>query len=219
VFHVLIIRCVAGLAGLTCAIVWLAPTSTWSFTARLILLLEDKLDLESANEQYLSPSLRGEDIFSLEVYESRPSDQTHVPDISGLPSVDYALYLLRTVRFHLGETYHLIEEESFLSELNDFYFKSAAEKAASSRLWFVQFLIVLAFGNAFLLHSASTEKTPGSLFFSRAMALIPDHLTLWKDSILAVEVSALAGLYLYSVDKRESAHLYVSNFMSFHATL
>lgn len=133
------------------------------------------------------------------------------PDISGLPSVDYAMYLYRTVRFYLGQTYDLIEEESFLVEFNEFYFHNAADKAASSKLWFAQFLLVLAFGHAFLLNTPKSDKTPpGSVFFLRAMALIPDHLSLWKDSILAVEVSALTALYLYSVDRREPAHGYVS---------
>ncbi|PYH76783.1 hypothetical protein BO82DRAFT_436379 [Aspergillus uvarum CBS 121591] len=40
------------------------------------------------------------------------------------------------------------------------------------------------------------------------MSLMPDHASLWKDSLLlAIEVPALASLYLYSIDQRESAHI------------
>ncbi|KAF7595575.1 hypothetical protein BBP40_005610 [Aspergillus hancockii] len=41
------------------------------------------------------------------------------------------------------------------------------------------------------------------------MSLMPDHASLWKDSLLASETLALAGLYLYSIDHRESAHVYI----------
>lgn len=130
-------------------------------------------------------------------------------DLSGLPSIDYAFYLFRTVRFHLGQDYYLVEDHDFEDNLREFYYGNAAQKVVSSRLWFVQFLIVLAFGHAFLLSSKGSDA-PGSKFFVRAMALMPSHSSLWKDSLLAIQVSALAALYLYSVDKREPAHIYVS---------
>ncbi|RSL74474.1 hypothetical protein CEP52_004905 [Fusarium oligoseptatum] len=38
---------------------------------------------------------------------------------------------------------------------------------------------------------------------------MPDHTALWKDSLLAIEVLAMAGLYLYSIDERESAHVFL----------
>ncbi|QQK40055.1 Zn(II)2Cys6 transcription factor [Penicillium digitatum] len=41
------------------------------------------------------------------------------------------------------------------------------------------------------------------------MSLIPDHASLWKDSLPAIEVLAIAALYLYSIDQRESAYIYL----------
>ncbi|KAB8070004.1 hypothetical protein BDV29DRAFT_194421 [Aspergillus leporis] len=63
-----------------------------------------------------------------------------------------------------------------------------------------QFLLVLAFGNAFLLQSRNVRDPPGSKFFVRAMS----------HSLLASEALAVAGLYLYSIDHRETAHIYVN---------
>lgn len=150
-----------------------------------------------------------------DVYPLRwaPAALDDPPDISGLPSIDHALYLFNTVKFHLHQNYRFFEEEKFLGHVNEFYFGAAAKKASECRLWFVQFLLVLAFGNAFL-QSRATQDPPGSKFFVRAMSLMPDHASLWKDSLLAIEVLALASLYLYCIDHRESAHVYVSTICS-----
>ena len=146
-----------------------------------------------------------------EIYELQwlPSITTGPPDISGLPSIDHALYLFNTVKFHLGQNYRFFDEGEFVNQLHEFYYGNPLDKATQCRLWFVQFLLVLAFGNAFLSRSRNTKDPPGSKFFVRAMSLMPDLPSLWKDSLLAIEVLALAGLYLYSVDHRESAHVYV----------
>ncbi|KAE8346229.1 hypothetical protein BDV24DRAFT_176278 [Aspergillus arachidicola] len=183
--------------------IWLAPTSVWSFTARLSVMLTEKLQLESP---YTTPSQLDKDIYPLQWKQAIAEGP---PDISGLPSIDHALYLFNTVKFHLGVKYRFFDEDTFLAHIHEFYNGNAAEKATESRLWFVQFLLVLAFGNAFLLQSRNVKDPPGSKFFVRAMALMPDHASLWKDSLLASETLALAGLYLYSIDHRESAHVYV----------
>lgn len=103
-----------------------------------------------------------------------------------------------------------MDEESFLSHMHEFY-QDAASKLASSQLWFMQFLLVLAFGQAFLSQPRSRKPTepPGAAYFTRAMALMPDYTNLFKDPLLAMEVLGLVGLYLCSIDRTESAYLYV----------
>jgi hypothetical protein len=141
-------------------------------------------------------------------WKSCPEDIS--PDTSGLPSIDHALYLFNTVKFHLGQHYRFFDDSAFLQHVNEFYYGNGLEKASGCRLWFAQFLLILAFGNAFLSRSRNPKEPPGAKYFVRAMSLLPDHASLWKDSLLAIEVLALAGLYLYSVDQRESAHVYAS---------
>lgn len=93
--------------------------------------------------------------------------------------------------------------------MREFYYGNPVTKATECRLWFVQFLLVLAFGKAFLSWPRNTKDPPAASFFVRAMSLMPEMTSMWKDSLMAIEVLALAGLFLYSIDYRESAHVYV----------
>ncbi|KAL4735028.1 hypothetical protein BDV11DRAFT_212343 [Aspergillus similis] len=188
---------------------WLAPTSTWSFTARLKLMIAEKLHIES---HYSSPELFDGDLYPI---QWSPLPVGSHPDISNLPSIDHALYLFSTVKFHLGHNFRLINEEEFVKQTHAFYYGDAVRQVKECRLWFVQFLLVLAFGNAFLLpgqkNSNNVNDPPGSKFFIRAMSLMPDHTSLSRGGFVAIEVLALTGLYLYSIDHRSSAHVYVGH--------
>lgn len=166
-------------------------------------MMTQKLQLEMPSNALTS----SDGIYSVQ-WKPYPVDEP--PDISGLPPVDYALYLFDTVKFHLGQKYRFFDEEALVKQIKDFYYGGAAEKIACSRLWFVQFLLVLAFGKAFLSHKKGSKDPPGANYFVRAMSLMPDHATLWRESLLAIEVLALAGLYLYSIGQRESSHVHVS---------
>nr|CEG04989.1 unnamed protein product [Fusarium clavum] len=183
--------------------IWLAPWSTWSFTLRLMLMLGDSLQ---PGGDMIPPQLIESDVYTLS-WNIRPPHEK--PDVTGLPSLDYAIYLFHTFKFHLGQTYRLFDEVEFVNQIRDFY-SDAQSKAEENRLWYVKFLLILAFGTAFNASQRvlSTEP-PGSKFFVRAMGLMPDHTALWKDSLLAIEVLAMVGLYLYSIDERESAHVYL----------
>lgn len=175
----------------------------WSFTARLTLLMSEKLNLE-----YSAPTSFGEDIYPL---KWSPVAADSVPDTSGLPSIDYALYLMETVKFNLGQNYRFFDEAEFTHHMREFYYGNPVAKATECRLWFVQFLLVLAFGKAFLSWPKNTRDPPAASLFVRAMSLMPEMTSLWKDSLMAIEVLALAGLFLYSIDYRESAHVYVGS--------
>ena len=190
------------------SIVWLAPSSMWSFTTRLTILMTEKLYSTYPDS---APTLAAKEVYPLR-WDSCASKE--LPDISGLPSLDYALYLFETVKFHLGQSYRFFDEDKFLENLHEFYHGDPVRMVTESRLWFIQYLLVLSFGTAFLCRTKSDEP-PGSVFFVRAMSLMPDHASLWKDSLLGIEVLAMTGLYLYSIDQRESAYIYVSELSRF----
>ncbi|KAJ5218535.1 uncharacterized protein N7498_000634 [Penicillium cinerascens] len=179
---------------------WLAPTSLWSLTTRLSLMMSEHLHLESP---YRVSSSLDKEVYPL---TWRPALIEDPPDISGLPSIDDALYLFNTVKHHLDQHYRFFDEDAFTGHLHEFYNGNSQRKASEDCLWFVHFLLVHAFGNAFLLRSRNSRDPPGSKFFIRAMSLLPDYTTLWTKGLLAVEVLALAGLYLYSIDHRELAN-------------
>lgn len=192
-------------SGLIYSIVWLAPSSAWSLTARLIVMLTENPDLGSDKDPpqfYLDG-----DIYPF----AWPRATTPgLPDTSGLPSLNYALYLFQTVKFHLGRAYRFFDEELFINHIHEFYNSTSNEKAVEPRFWFVQFLMVLALGNAFLSRPRNQKDPPGSKYFSRAMSAMPNYTSTGKDSLLAIEALALVGLYLYAIDHRESAHVHVS---------
>ncbi|OAR01680.1 hypothetical protein LLEC1_02195 [Akanthomyces lecanii] len=183
--------------------IWLAPASTWSFTTRLTILLTDKLDLEPPG----TPTKHFDEIYPLQ-WNSLPSNI--IPDITGLPSLDHALYLFNTVRFHFGQNYRFFDEKAFVENTREFYASGAAKMASEHRLWFAQFLLVMAFGKGFLSGPQLLDEPPGARYFTRAMSVMPEITCVWKDSLLAIEVMALIGLYLYAIDQRESAHVYVA---------
>lgn len=135
-----------------------------------------------------------------------------VPDplsTSGLPSLDYALYLFETTRFRVGQIYRIFEAEPFRTRIHDLYYYREPAATATSRVWFVQFLLVLAFGNAFLSRKKG-RNPPGSRYFARAMSIVPKHMAMGKDCFMVMEALALASMYLYAVDYREEAHINVS---------
>lgn len=145
-----------------------------------------------------------------------PSSRDVIPKPTvDIPSIDYAIYLTNTVKFHLGQTYHLFDEENFMTGLHDFYRKGPnLEPSKDARLWYIQFLLVMAFGKALLLPAAPGQSPPGSGLVSRALELLPDNPGLYQDPILSVEILCCLALYMQSVDHRNSAFTYVRRLTS-----
>lgn len=134
-----------------------------------------------------------------------PCLEDQQPNTTGLPSFDHAVYLYNAAKFHLGQHYRFLEDESFMTDMAELYFGDTRRKASECRLWFAQFLIVLAFGTAFTSLSRNPAEPSGKRYFVRGMALLPNDVTVWKESLSGIETVALASLYLYSVDNREAA--------------
>jgi hypothetical protein len=131
-------------------------------------------------------------------------------DTSDLPSLDYSLYLFQIVRFRLGQAYRFFDQNIFITHLTQFYNSPLHYAETQPRFWFVQFLVVLALGHAFISRPRNQKDPPGSKYFARAMAAMPSFTSTGKDSLLAIETLALVGLYLYAIDHREAAHVHVS---------
>ncbi|KAL4894884.1 hypothetical protein BDV59DRAFT_175200 [Aspergillus ambiguus] len=186
---------------------FLGPTSTWSYSRRVLNIIQSRLN--PTNTKPIPLAVDG-DAYQL---HWRQASSEELPDISGLPSLEHALYMLNTVQFHFGLLYRLFDEDEFLHNLYEFY-DNAASKVQSNRLWYVQFLMVLAFGEAFLAPVRRASNTSSwSKYFSRAMSLLPDVTGLWQEPILSIEVLALIGLYFHSVDMRDTAYVYIGHAM------
>ncbi|PSK59178.1 hypothetical protein B9Z65_3502 [Elsinoe australis] len=129
------------------------------------------------------------------------------PNISRLPSRDYAIYLVNTVKYHLG-FFKLFDEGGFIQTLHDFY-SGTVEDLEDYRLWYCKLLLVLAFGKGVLNQKKAPREPPGSDYFVRAMANLPEMYALHEEPVLAMEVLTLISLYFYCMDMRQTAYSYI----------
>jgi hypothetical protein len=139
----------------------------------------------------------------------RPVSPDEIPDVTNLPPLDYALFLFNTVKFYFGFLSFMIDEDAYLRDLHEFY-RNPAAKAASSRYWYTQYLLVLAFGKAFLTQRNPSGAPPGHQYASRAMALLPDLSGMHEDPLTCIQALSLGAVYLQSIDMRRAAFQHVS---------
>ncbi|KAK2592766.1 hypothetical protein QQS21_009538 [Conoideocrella luteorostrata] len=179
---------------------YMGTTSSWSFHRRLHAMLEQV----TPREPFTPPDPFNTDgtAFRLRWVPAHPD---HAPDVGNLPPHDYSLYLFHTVRFHLGHLFTVVDEPSFLHRLEEFE-KNPVEVATENRLWFAEYLLILAFGVAFKADGGLADAPAGCEYASRGMALIPDTAQLHEEGLLSIEVLSLAALYFHSIDMRSSAY-------------
>lgn len=131
-------------------------------------------------------------------------------DLSGLPALDHAIYLVNSVKFHVGHLFHLFDEKEFMSCLHSFY-QDPTELPKTCKIWYIQFLCLIALGKALVVAPMKgSSMLPGSDLFVRAMTLLPDPSYLFTDSLTATETLCIISLYLQAADMRNSAYIYVS---------
>jgi proline utilization trans-activator len=98
-----------------------------------------------------------------------------------------------------------------MANLNAFYSNSESETWRSS-LWYIHFLIIIAFGKTFVQHKHHASSPPGSDFFVQALQLLPDTKRLCREPVTAVEILCCIALYLQALDSRTAAYTIVRIF-------
>ena len=181
----------------------MGPTSSWSFCRRVLRLIGRRVP-----ESNCPPDPWHLDGMAFKL-QWRPVPPDDIPDVTNLPPLDYALFLFNTVKFYFGFLSFMIDEDLYLRDLHEFY-QDPATKAASSRYWYTQYLLVLAFGKAFLTHKNPSGIPPGYQYAARAMALLPDLSGMHKDPLTCIQALSLAAVYLQSIDMRRAAFQHVS---------
>lgn len=135
------------------------------------------------------------------------------PDTPPLPTMDYAIFLVNAVKFHCGQTFHLFDEETFMNGLYSFFEHPSGQpqfERPGDELWFVHFLLILAFGKAFVSQKTQGRRLPGVEYFTKALHLLPAMIGLWQEPVSTVEILCCIALYLQCLDYRLVAHNYVS---------
>ncbi|KAH6989043.1 fungal-specific transcription factor domain-containing protein [Ilyonectria sp. MPI-CAGE-AT-0026] len=183
---------------------FLGPSSTWAYSRHIMGMIKQHLN------HNLSPDVPlNVDGAAFPIKFPSTGRLGLSISMEDLPSLDYALYLTNTVKFHVGQTYHLFHEQTFMQRLFSLYKDSPEPLNATNRMWFVQFFLVMALGMALLARGVSTTSPPGRDYFIRAVDLFPDINGLYQDTITSVEVCCGLALYLQSVDHRNSAYVYL----------
>ncbi|CAH0052334.1 unnamed protein product [Clonostachys solani] len=183
---------------------FLGPSSTWAYGRQVMGMIREYLNQD---ESPLVPLNTDGQALPLEFPSEKQLGGTILMD--NLPSLDYAIYLTNTVKFHISQTYHLFDEHSFLNGLFSLYNDGPRPLNGKTRLWYVQYFIIMAFGKALLVRGQSASNPPGGGYFMRAMEIFPDVDGLYQDAILAIEICCGLALYLQSIDHRNSAYTYL----------
>ncbi|KAJ5341000.1 hypothetical protein N7541_010124 [Penicillium brevicompactum] len=184
---------------------YLGTSSNWSFTRRVLSL---------AHQHFYQTALPTEALlFDETTYQLGWNGlrTTPGPDMPIVPTRDHTMYLINAVQFRCGQLYHLFEESEFMNSLQQFY--SGDGEDMTNSLWYIHFLLILAFGKGFVQPKAQGRKPPGVGYFVRALQLLPDPSALYRDPMLGTEILCCIALYYQCVDYRTSAHNYIGQAM------
>ncbi|KAF7533738.1 hypothetical protein G7054_g6836 [Neopestalotiopsis clavispora] len=185
---------------------YLGTSSNWSFSGRLLQMTHEFL--------HKTPLPTDAVLFDGSAYDFgwRGDFISDEADIPAIPSPDYAIYLINAVKFHCGQLFHLFDDEEFHRNLQRFY-SNPTQKEKKSDLWYIHFLLILAFGKMFILQKVTGTRPSGSEFFQRAMEILPPTYILCQQPIAATEILCCIALYLQCFDHRQAAYIYISQAM------
>jgi proline utilization trans-activator len=188
---------------LTALEVHLGKSSNWSFGRRVLRMTCDRLGVELPTENL---HFQGS-VYRLDWQVLRHRSE---PSAHALPAPDYGIYLINATKFHCGQIFHLFDEEEFMRNFTTFNeHKNGIDRVSQS--WYVHYMLVLAFGKAFVARNAQEGRPPGADLFLEAMRHLPE-ITLFSDdsvdtdSIESIEILICAALYLQSLDFRAAAY-------------
>lgn len=186
-------------------LVYLGTSSNWSFHGQILNLVHQHIRK--------SPLPSADLLFDGSAYDLPWDGSRSLPDASTpiIPSIDYAIFLINAVKFHCAQLVHLFDEEEFTANLHAFY-SNSENRAWKESLWYIHFMLIIAFGKTFVQHKQTT-RPPGADFFVQALQLLPDTNRLCREPVAAVEVLCCISLYLQALDSRNAAHVTIGQAM------
>ncbi|KAL4731350.1 hypothetical protein ACLX1H_000316 [Fusarium chlamydosporum] len=186
---------------------YLGTSSNWSFTRRVLSLTHEYI--------HQSPIAADNLLFDGLAYDLGwdGSRIAPAPDPPIMPSLDHALFLVNTVKFHCGQLFHLFDEETFMPYLHDFYNDPTGHIAAAD-LRYIHLLLILAFGKAFAENNNyQSKRPPGADYFVTALRLLPSIHILVYEPLISTEILCCIALYFESLDYRHSSHGFIGQAM------
>lgn len=122
-----------------------------------------------------------------------------------LPSADYAVYLINAVKFHCGQMFHLFDDADFMQHFATFHAENSNVDRVP-RLWYIHYLLIIAFGKAFVARTVQGGRPPGADLFLQAMRHLPEITFFATDPLECVEILICSALYLQCLDFRSVAY-------------
>ncbi|TDZ46183.1 putative transcriptional regulatory protein [Colletotrichum trifolii] len=182
---------------------FLAPSSNWSFSRQVLSVTHEHV--------CQSPLPTNSLLFDGFAYDlGWDGSRSALPmDSRLIPSIDYAIFLINAVKFHCGQLFHLFEVDQFMDNMHKFYSKSSTDRAEDTSLWYIQFLVILAFGKSLIQKKNHGKRPSGAEFFVRALQLLPDITALCKEPILATEILCSIAWYYQALDFRHASHNFI----------
>jgi proline utilization trans-activator len=182
--------------------VYLGTSSNWSFSRKLLQMTHEHL--------HQAPLPAGALLFDGLAYDLGWRGTLTTTDLGPLaiPSPDYAIYLINAVKFHCGQMFHLFDDEEFHRRLQQYYSEPDHVNTGFD-LWYIHFLLILAFGKIFILQKCAGQRPSGCEFFLKAMEILPPGYILCQEPVASTEILCCIALYLQCIDHRNAAHIYV----------
>ncbi|KAL9561530.1 hypothetical protein ACKAV7_014377 [Fusarium commune] len=186
---------------------YLGTSSNWSFTRRVLSLTHEYI--------HQSPISVDNLLFDGLAYDLGWDGSRIAPalDPPVMPSLDHAVFLINTVKFHCGQLFHLFDEETFMAYLHEFYADPSSHIAAAD-LPYIHLLLILAFGKAFAENNNyQAKRPPGADYFVTALRLLPSIHILVYEPLISTEILCCIALYFESLDYRHSSHGFIGQAM------
>ncbi|KAF4442345.1 hypothetical protein F53441_11773 [Fusarium austroafricanum] len=186
---------------------YLGTSSNWSFTRRVLSLTHEYI--------HQSPISVDNLLFDGLAYDLGWDGSRVTPalDPPVMPSLDHAVFLINTVKFHCGQLFHLFDEETFMAYLHEFYADPSSHISAAD-LRYIHLLLVLAFGKAFAENNNyQAKRPPGADYFVTALRLLPSIHILVYEPLISTEILCCIALYFESLDYRHSSHGFIGQAM------
>lgn len=194
---------------------YLGTSSNWSFGRRVLVMVHESLF-------GLAPP-PGRLLFEGQAYDidwhgASPAGMNNHHAELILPTTDFALFLINTVKFRCGQLFHLFDEESFMQSFAKFHGNEQTKEPVGA-IWYSHYLLLLALGKALVVVFTKGTKPPGSELFVEGMRMLPDVGLTASEPIQCMEILCCAALYLQCLDKRKSAYNQVSLISSYRMPL
>ncbi|KAH8689332.1 fungal-specific transcription factor domain-containing protein [Talaromyces proteolyticus] len=131
-----------------------------------------------------------------------------LPEMPQLPPFDFAKRLYSVHHAYIGTIFSFIVDREFYERLKRVYSSPPNLHDRDDCLIFCQILLVFAFGQMYSVNQwTGNNGPPGFQYFKHALQFLPQAVE--DGSILFVEVLSYVAYYLQTINRRDSAYLYI----------